>query len=428
MIIIGRAIEETESFNYSKDCIDNARNKIKQYPTLDKILDNFKDANNENYNKNYFLLLAKSAVSNPFINGNPDTRAEAKLEQYENLINSLRIDRELRSKLFSRMKGFGENHFKIVLELELLLELQNNKLVKNIEYENPDIGTHDFQIILDNTEFNLELTALGEGAIQEILQEAFDLATNEIIHRIPKNTLLRLTVDTSSVLDVNGNNDSNVIHNIVKEKFIEIEPLITIIRNDFCIIERNLGGGENSLYELKDFYKHYGKFGERLLKLLETEDGISFLKSTKMKEIKETPFSSFIIGDAKTKLVEIHSESHWTSKAESLRKQSLLRQFRNGIIEKIKKGQLKGKSNPIIVFNFNDVIFHEYTSDNDIFGQELFDELKGILESIFKQEQEKEILGILLYEETLKKSKFVKNPNIDISDNMLSKIELLKNS
>ncbi len=81
MIIIGRAIEETESFNYSRDCIDNARKKIKQYPTLDKILDNFKDANNKNYNKNYFLLLAKSAISNPFINGNPDIRAEAKLER-----------------------------------------------------------------------------------------------------------------------------------------------------------------------------------------------------------------------------------------------------------------------------------------------------------------------------------------------------------
>ena len=71
------------------------------------------------------------------------------------------------------------------------------------------------------------------------------------------------------------------------------------------------------------------------------------------------------------------------------------------------------------------MIFHDYSSNTDIFGQENFDELRSVVEEIFNQKEENEIFGVLLYEGTLKKSKFVRNPRIDIPQEILSKINLL---
>ncbi|MBI2558213.1 hypothetical protein HYW20_02735 [Candidatus Woesearchaeota archaeon] len=427
MIFIGRAFRENEQFDYPKETITKGREKIKEFPTLSSILENFNKADRQNYNKNHFLMLARDAVSNPFIGGQPDKEAEAKLKRYDILLNFLipRLSKDTKEKIISRLKDFGENHFKTILELELLLELIVNKSVSDIHYEDPKKGNHDFCIVMGDTEINIELTSLGEGTIQRILENAFDMASNEIIEYISESTLLKLDVDTDLILNLKGKNDSDSIKDVLVGGFVKIKPLVNVVRNNHCILESNFGDQEKYLYDFKDLFKYYNEFGERLVKLLETPEGIEFLKSTKVKDISEIPYSSFIIGDARTKLVEIHSHSFWPSKSENLRKESILRQFKNRIIEKIKGGQLKGKVNSIIAVNFSDVIFHDYSSNTDIFGQENFDELKSIVEDVFIQEKDNEIFGVLLYEGTLKKSRFVRNPRINIPEEALSKINLL---
>ena len=427
MIFIGRAFRENEQFNYSKETIAKGREKIKEFSTLNFILDNFNKADKQNYNKNHFLMLARDAVSNPFIGGQPDNNAEAKLKRYEILLNFLipRLSKDSKEKLISRLKDFGENHFKTILELELLLELIVNKSVSDVHYENPKKGNHDFCVGMGNAELNIELTSLGEGTIQKILETAFDMASNEIIEHIQEGTLLKLDINTDLILNQDGKNEPANIKTVLVQDFLKIKPIVNVIRNDHCILEKNLGDQEKSLYDFKDLFKYYNQFGQRLSKLLETPEGIEFLKKTKNKDIRGIPLSSFIIRDAKTKLVEIHSHSFWPSKAESLRKESILRQFRNRITEKINDGQLKGKINSFIAINFFDVIFHDYSSNTDIFGQENFDELRSVVEEIFNQKEENEIFGVLLYEGTLKKSKFVRNPRIDIPQEILSKINLL---
>lgn len=427
MISHGIAVRESEQFNYSKETIDKAKEKIKEFPTLNSILNNFSKANKENYKKNHFLILARDALSNPFIGNQPDMDAEAELKRYESLLNFLipRLNKDSKKKLISRLKDFGENHSKTVLELELLSELITKESVFNVHYENPEKGNHDFCVEMGDTELNIELTSLGEGSIEKILKTAFSMAANEIIEQIPEDTVLRLEVDTSSILNQEGKNEPIKIKNILVQSFLKIWPIINVIRNNYCIIEKNLGDPEEYLYDFKDSYKYYNEFGDRLSKLLETPEGLEFLKKTKNKDISRIPISNFFIGDAKTKLVEIFPYSFWPSKAGSLRKDSILRQFRNRITEKIQDGQLKGKVNPIIAMNFYDWIFHDYSSNTDIFGQENLNELKDIIEEIFNQEEENEILGILLYEKTLKKSKFIKNPRISISKETILKINSL---
>ena len=133
-----------------------------------------------------------------------------------------------------------------------------------------------------------------------------------------------------------------------------------------------------------------------------------------------------MIFPAKFGSVGINSQSIWPSTAESLRKDSLIRQLKTRIKEKINSRQLEGKTNPIIAVRFEDFIFMHYSSENDIWWEENFNELKSIVESVFREANNSEILGVLLYENTIKKSRFVKNPNIEVEEGILNKINLLK--
>ena len=425
---MGQAFEENRKFIYSKDFIKKAKDKIKEFSTLNSIL-NFENANKDNYNKNYFLRIGRNAVSNPFRDNRPDSESERKLKIYDLLLKEIipKLDGKSKAKLISRLNSYGENHFKTILELEFYIELIKNEKIKDIEYENPQKGNHDFSFKVDYTEFNLELTSLGKGIIQEILEEAYTKAANEILKNLKEETLVKLDVNSDMLLKEQGENNSNEIRDIILANYKKIENVVYCIRNNYCILEKNLGSNDEPLYELKDLYEHYSKFGERLAELLKTPEGVDYLKRTKIKDIHENPFSSFIVGDSKSRIVEIHSKSQWPSKAETLRKKSILKQLTNRVREKIKGEQLKGKSNPLIAINFQDFVMHDYTLDEDLFGRQNFEELKSIVTKVFAATKNEEILGVIFFENSLDKSKFVENPNIKIDKERLKKIYILLN-
>ena len=62
-----------------------------------------------------------------------------------------------------------------------------------------------------------------------------------------------------------------------------------------------------------------------------------------------------------------------------------------------------GKKNPLIAVRFEDFAFMHYSSDSDVWWEENGKELKKIVESVFHETKNKEILGILLYENSIKK-------------------------
>src|SRR3989344_2535850 len=179
---------------------------------------------------------------------------------------------------------------------------------------------------------------------------------------------------------------------------------------------------------MRDIYDYYDEFGQRLKKLLDSDGGVTYLKNKMVGEIVDCSITHFLIFPAKFGNVGLNSQSIWPSTAESLRKESLIRQLKTRIKEKINGGQLDGKTNPIIAVRFEDFIFMHYSSEDDIWWEENFNELENIVESVFREANNNEILGVLLYENTIKKSRFVKNPNITIKKEILKKINLLKSN
>ncbi len=428
MIFSGRALRSNAEFNYPRMSVDNARLGIKEFPLLEKAVNGFKNVDDSNYNQNQLITLAKDAHHSPFLRA-PDIFAKAKLAKYEYLLKHFLepLKGEAKKKILARLAEFGENHHKLMLELDFLLELLEKNTLKSISYEDPKKGTHDFNLDVDGTELNMEFTSLGMGYIQKLVDSAFDKAAAEIVKHVPEKLQLKLYVDTLPLLK-EENNEVEKIKNAVVNNFLQIMPIIFVKKNDVCLIQKNIGPPEKSLYDIQQNYHYLKDFGERLTKLLETAEGIAYLRGTKNEVFADNPITAFSFGDARAGTIEIDSEMNSWSGAESKRKLSVLGQLERRITCKIVEEQLKGKKNPLLVINFQDFGYHDYADKTDIFGQKNYEEIKIKMHEVFAKTEEKEILGILFIDGTISKSIFMPNPAIPTPADVLTAIHKLTGS
>ena len=412
---------------YFDEKVERARIKLKEFPALQKVLDNFNLANRENHTENALLNIL-GMFGSEYSSQDTKLKYEYILREMDNILKDLlkNLSKEKRNNLIKRLNLFGENNFELMNELEFFVELRTNNKLSDVHYENLNKGNHDFNLKIEGKEFNIEVTSLGKSQIQQIVEEAFNLASKEIFSTIPKKIYLQIEVVTDRILKEENNKVVEIKSRII-EDYEKLKDIIWVNEEGLCILGKNLGDPTKSLYEIKDIFEYYQEFGQRLSQLLLNNEGVSFLKKTQIKDITENSIISFIIGSAKFGAVEIHSQCLHPSKSEELRKKSLINQLKRRIKDKIILGQLRGKKNPIIAVRFEDFSFMHYSSDSDIWWEENCRELKEIIESVFKETRDKEILGVLLYENSINQSKFFQNPNMPADENLFKKIEVLKN-
>ncbi len=425
-MIFSGATQQDES-TYFEDKLSKARNKLKEFPTILSVVDNFNLANKYNHTENLLLNLLSASVEDIFLDNKPNERYNQKLKLIDSILNELikNLSREKRNNLIARLKSFGSNHRELMNEIEFLIELKQNTSLSKVSYENKILGNHDFNFYIEGEEFNIEQTCLGKGEIQQIVEEAFNLASKEIIKTIPKKVFLKIDVETDKILNERNNNVEEIKIILMKD-YENLKGILFVDLNGSCSMEKNIGDSNKFLYEVRNLYEYYDEFGQRLKKMLSSEEGLAYLKSKKIGDVANGSITHFIVGNGKFGSVSIHSQCLWPSRAESLRKESLVSQLKRRIKEKIIGKQLFGKKNPIIAVRFEDFIFMNYSSETDISWQENFNELKNIVDEVFRETHDKEILGILLYEDTIKKSRLIKNPNIKVEEDILNKIDLLK--
>lgn len=421
MIIIGQALVEKGS-NYIINYLAHGQETIKDFPLLHKILEYFPDFNKNKYDQNYFLMLASKSKYD--VKG-PNNWCYDKLKEYESLLKELDFEKfhiKKRNDITKKMNSFNkqQNHA-IFKELEFLRQLKSCDKIGEVIYDNFEDSNHDFRILVDGLHFNLEFTSTSDSEPSKILEKSFFKIAEELINWIPDNKYLRLDLKTDLLLNEKNEMDKNYIYKLVIEKTKEILPIIFANEEGYCTIT-GMGDPNKSFYEFRDYYGNYGDLGKRLSILLQSEEGKKFLMNKSFASLGKFPISRFCYNPSQSKLVEVHNQSHWPSRSEDARKIALLKQLKRLVISKIKKGQLKGQENPIIVIQFADVIFDEYLNKDDIFGPDKLSEIQEQITNAFKETSDSEILGVILIEDYLSKSKFVPNPNININDDLLSKI------
>lgn len=424
MIIRGYAVAGRGS-EYRINYLKYGQEMIKQFPLLYKILKDFPEFNETMYDQNYFLLLASKAKCDIF-GGMPNKSFYDKLKEYESLLKELDFENfrsKKRNDIAKKMNSFDkqQNHA-ICKELEFLQQLKSHAKIKEVTYANFEGSNHDFRILVDGLYFNLEFASTSDSEPTKILEKSFTKIAEELMNYIPDDKYLKLDLKTDLLLNEADKMDGNYIYNLVIEKTKEIFPIIFAKDDGYCSIETRMGDPNKPFYEFRDDYEHYREWGERLGILLQSDEGRKFLMSKSFTSLGIFPISRFMYYPSKTKIVEVHSQLQWPSRSEEARKTALLNQFNRLIVSKLEKGQLKGQENPIIVIQFADVIFDEYLNETDPFGPGKLSELQEQITNAFKGTSNSEILGVILIENNLLKSKFISNPNIYINDDLLPKI------
>jgi len=428
MIVTGYAIEEKEG-NYRAKFLSNGIETIKEFPILFEILRDFPYFEVEKYDSNMFLVLASTSKYDVFLKGSNE-ESYKRLQKYEALLSDIKLEKfkkEKRNDLIKKMNSFDKQQNRsIIMEFEFLGQLNDHERITDIIYNDFSDSNHDYQISLDSIEFNLELTSLGESKPNEILRKSFFKIAKELLKFIPDNKMLQIDLKTDTLLNEDNKMDEDYIFNLVVEKIKEIFPVILVKNNSYCTINTNMGKPTENLFDMRDKYKYYNEWGERLALLLNTQDGENYLKNTHLSIFDNFPISYFGFYDAQSKLVEVHSQSVLPSIAENLREKAILNQLENIADYKLKKNQLLGQENPILVIQFKDILFRCYSDGCEIFSGEYLGKIKRrILNAFEKNPESNIILGIMMIEDSLITSKFIPNPNIAIQTSILSKLELI---
>jgi len=424
MIIIGYASSK-KGEEYRLDFLKNGQEVIKQFPLLYSILKDFPDFDIKKYDGNYFLLLAsKSKGGTPSRSHN--ISMYNKIKEYEVLLNEigfLNLKSKKRRDIAKKMNSFNtqQNH-SISKELEFFKQLKTHKEIRGVVYDDFEHSNHDFRILVGNTYFNLEFTSISTSKPSKILEDSFFSVAETLIKDIPDRKYLKIEVDPYFLLNDAGKMEEPYICSLIIKKTKEILPIIYAKEDGHCRVESRMGEPNKSFYEFREYYEHYGDWGDRLKTLLQTEEGKKFLRGTSFDSLGKFPISSFCYSPSNFKLVEIHSKSQWPSLSEEGRKRALLKQLKRSITSKIKKGQLKGQENPIIVFQFQDVLFHEYLNANDPFGPGQLQELEEQIVKAFIENNESKIIGVLIIQDFLISSRLILNPNFNINDKVLSEM------
>jgi len=95
-------------------------------------------------------------------------------------------------------------------------------------------------------------------------------------------------------------------------------------------------------------------------------------------------------------------------------------------MEKLEKNQMLNQKNAVIIIQFIDYYFHNYSSD-EIRKYELYKKIKPIVDKCFEKTEtiNKHILGVIIYEEMLNSGIFFKNKTIDPKQKQISALQLL---
>lgn len=429
MIITGYAFEDKNN-NYIETFLSNGRKAIKQFPYLFNILSDFPEFSKKDYDSNFFLVCASTSIYDPFKSG-PNKESFERLQRYEKLLVDIKIEtfkKGAKSDVIKKMNSFDKQQNKsIILEFEVLIKLKNNAHIRKIDYNNFSDSNHDYRVYFDKIQLNLELTSLGESKPNRIIRNSFNKVAHELLDYIPDKKRLILYFKSDMLLDANSEMNEKHIFELCFQSIKSIFPIIFIKDNSYCSIYLNFNGKNGTLLDIRDTYSFYNDLGERLFLLSQDkQNGEAYLKKTSLATFTDLPISKFGFFDSKDKLVEIQTESVFPSKAESLREKAILNQLGKSVSSKLRKNQLANQKNSILVIQFSDLLFRGYSSGSEIFLNNGIEKIKSKINDVFCQEPNSDsILGVILTEDSLSSSIFIRSPYAVIKPDVLSKIQLI---
>ena len=389
---------------------------ILNYPNLHNILGRFENFKETEHDKNIFLCLASDSQSDK--KGIRDNAKKILSDLNEFLGNNHfeKIKVAQKNSIMQRMCSFKNNENKtIYYELQLWKSFKENTNIKYVGYEDKN---NDFTLKIDNTEINFEFTMLGYNEKLKCLNDSFSAVAKKIVSELPNDKLIKIFVNPLTLNDFEDKKIVLMINQIYKD-FKAIKPLILAKKGALRIPNCEL---KCSLFEIEKKYYYPPDMFERIEIL--KKDNISYLKATTIDTLQELCICDCHTYDAIEPYVEITIELAWPTPLGDKLLNLDKNQLYSRITRKIEDKQLSRKKNPLILIKYNFSIMGGYTIKCDIDPVEpIKNIIKKTVEDAFKNFKEKEILGVLFFENSAENMLLIKNPNAKISEELMTNLK-----
>ncbi|WP_311171784.1 hypothetical protein [Halobellus ordinarius] len=263
----------------------------------------------------------------------------------------------------------------------------------------------------------IEITRLGTAKTERAIEDVYQSAAEEISKQLPRNKYLRLDINTTE-LDWSGSplDKKGSKWEILNQ--VQRTHLLKLLQHRDALRLRDIQSmpSDWTLQKIiEDAVKFgtHGTFGQNWNGIL-NKPQFSRPLQTQAKEF-EGPIVSALMGDAKSGLVELHSEMHSPSSAATHQEERFLRRVREHKLEdKIKKAQREPSEANLLMISATHWLARGYTESNDQpLGRGQQEKIKDEIQETLKQYSIPELVGVIMMEDGPSKSLWIENPNAD---------------
>jgi len=410
-MIIGQAIKEEIGGNFTKKFLSRPMERIKKFALLSKMLKT--QPKMRNYYRNPFFTLAMNEKC-------------GRLKIYEDLLS--KMSKKKMEDIKGKIRSFEPGQsWPVKIEFDFLywLRTNNNIAQDKIRYEDFKDSNHDFRFEANSTEFNVELTSLGQSEPSKEIEEALYLIAEKLMDSIScygKGLIIK--VNTEMLVNEKGRMEKKYIYSYLTEEIEKIYSIIFMKTEGFCNIPEDLEVLKDILWDESSlkacYYLENKHWHERLNLFKNTKDGMEYLSNISLPSKLSIKSFDWKKDDRPIKYVILDADFDSDDKS----REFLLGRLEERIRAKLGEKQLQGQRNPIIAVLFYDFVFHSYADNSYPVKTRFLQRIQERIHKVFKGNGNEDIKGILLIEDFKENfMKFIPNPNIKISQKLLNIIE-----
>ncbi|MCD6477197.1 MAG: hypothetical protein J7K26_03520 [Candidatus Aenigmarchaeota archaeon] len=406
---------------YLKNRLRLAKEKIKEFEILNKIVDNFNQIEAKVWIDNPLVFVAADAQYDLFYKA-PNLMSLnylKKIEEGLSLIDIFNMPKKRRNYLISRLRADkSEQVLSALSEVEIISYFIKKFGKENVIIEpNLESGKKpEIKLNFDRQEIYVEQTNIDIGIVERKLKEIFTKASEKIWHLIDDDIIIKFDIDTSKLVwdDEGYLNVASSVEKIINslEKlnlhiFFRIEKTLFRLKS-----LTRLDSPEKYIIDKKDILQHYNEIGKILSENIDKEPFKSFCEKTKIRDIIDCPIVSFYSIPAQHKLVEIGSYDVFPSESALAQKRGFVNRIIKKIKQKINDFQREIDRPNILFIKARHWTMHGYSTDKDASIADIeFKPIASIIEEFFKLNKIRDLTAIILYENEPSVVRIMINPH-----------------
>lgn len=394
---------------YYSERFREADEQLDQYPVLRDVFGTVSWSEYKDVRNNPVLLW----LSHENTKGTQEARLSSIEYTLEEVIPELNSgeERGLKNELT------GDNRNKVMSKvLELIYYYYFDFNGFSVEFE-PSLtvgGETDLRID-DQSQVYLEITRMGTSAVEASIENVYESVAEQLSTRIPGNKYLRLDVNTNQLvwntqLDQPGSERTLLDH-------FDSAHISTLLQHRDEIILEDFQGVPDD-WTLEEVIKHSVRsdvnrsFGGNWKRILNDPKYEAALQ-TKVSEFKG-PITSAMWGDARSGLVELHSEMNLPSHAARHQERIFLDRIERKIDYKIDEGQREPNKINILLISASFWLARGYTSsDRASLGMEQRSKIQERIRNTLDGEDIEELVGVVMIEDNLTDTVWINNSDAD---------------